>query len=69
MVSREGKIELGGMNCSIFWFRFMQFHSTRLGQRETGLITPQLRETFYYARERKPKNEVIREVEPIRYNH
>ena len=54
---------------SIFWFRFMQFHGTRLGHRETGLITPQLRETFYYARERKPKNEVTREVEPIRYNH
>jgi glycosyltransferase involved in cell wall biosynthesis len=54
---------------SIFWFRFMQFHGTRLGHRETGLITPQLRETFYYARERKPKNDVTREVEPIRYNH
>ena len=53
----------------IFWFRFMQFHGTRLGHRETGLITPQLRETFYYARERKPKNEATREVEPIRYNH
>ena len=52
----------------IFWFRFMQFHGTRLGHRETGFITPQLRETFYYAPARKPKNEVTREVEPIRYN-
>jgi rhamnosyltransferase len=32
---------------SILWFRFMQFHGTRLGHRETSLITPQLRETFY----------------------
>ena len=53
---------------SIFWFRFMQFHGTRLGYRESGLLTPQLRETFYYARERTTKNEVIRDIEPIRYN-
>ncbi|HNJ15192.1 MAG TPA: glycosyltransferase family 2 protein, partial [Anaerolineales bacterium] len=30
---------------SIFWFRYMQFHGTRMGHRETSLITPQLRET------------------------
>ena len=53
---------------SIFWFRFMQFHGTRMGHRETSLITPQLRETFYYARERKPKDAAQRDVEPIRYN-
>jgi hypothetical protein len=53
---------------SIFWFRLMQFHGTRLGYRESGLLTPQLRETFYYARERKPKEAVQRDVEPIRYN-
>ena len=53
---------------SIFWFRFMQFHGTRLGHRETSLITPQLRETFYYARERKPKQNAKREIEPIRYD-
>ncbi len=53
---------------SIFWFRFMQFHGTRMGHRETSLVTPQLRETFYYARERKRKEERDREVEPIRYN-
>ncbi len=52
---------------SIFWFRFMQFHGTRMGHRETSLVTPQLRETFYYARERKTKDESKREVEPIRY--
>ena len=53
---------------SIFWFRFMQFHGTRLGHREISLITPQLRETFYYARERKQKDNVMREIEPIRYD-
>jgi rhamnosyltransferase len=54
-------------SASIFWFRFMQFHGTRTGHRETSLITPQLRETFYYARERKPKYGAKRDVEPIRY--
>jgi len=53
---------------SICWFRFMQFHGTRIGHRETSLITPQLRETFYYARERKKKEGKKRDVEPIRYN-
>jgi hypothetical protein len=53
---------------SIFWFRFMQFHGTRLGYRESGLLTPQLRETFYYAQERKPKKDTQRDMEPIRYN-
>jgi len=53
---------------SIFWFRLMQFHGTRMGHRETSLVTPQLRETFYYARERRKKEEQKREVEPIRYN-
>jgi glycosyltransferase involved in cell wall biosynthesis len=52
---------------SIFWFRFMQFHGTRLGHRETSLVTPQLRETFYYARERKLKEETKRQVKPIQY--
>ncbi len=52
---------------SIFWFRWMQFHGTRMGYRESGLLTPQLRETFYYARERKSQDGVRRDVEPIRY--
>jgi rhamnosyltransferase len=52
---------------SIFWFRIMQFHGTRMGYRETGLVTPQLRETFYYARERRNKEEKKRDVKPIFY--
>ena len=53
---------------SIFWFRFMQFHGTRMGYRESDMITPQLRETFYYARERKKKEERMRDVDPIQYD-
>jgi rhamnosyltransferase len=52
---------------SIVWFRIMQFHGTRMGYRDSSLVTPQLRETFYYARERKTKDERKRNVEPIRY--
>lgn len=52
---------------SIFWFRWMQFHGTRLGYRESSLLTPQLRETFYYARERRQTEGKKRNVEPIRY--
>jgi len=52
---------------SILWFRFMQFHGTRIGHRETSLVTPQLRETFYYAREGKLRQGIKREVEPIQY--
>jgi hypothetical protein len=52
---------------SILWFRAMQFHGTRLGHRQTSLITPQLRETFYYARGKKSRTESKREVEPIQY--
>jgi len=53
---------------SVFRFRLMQFHGTRVGYRESGLLTPQLRETFYYARQRKANEHAQRDVEPIRYN-
>jgi rhamnosyltransferase len=53
---------------SIFWFRFMQFYGTLTGYRESGLLTPQLRETFYYARTRKPASSARRDVEPIQYS-
>jgi len=52
---------------SILWFRTMQFHGTRMGYRESGLVTPQLRETFYYARERTKKESSERDVTPIQY--
>src|SRR5688572_29981979 len=53
---------------SILWFRFMQFHGTRIGHRDSSLLTPQLRETFYYPRERKTTDGPKRDVQPIRYN-
>ncbi len=53
---------------SMFWFRFMQFYGTRVGYRESSLLTPQLRETFYYALERKKKDEKKRDIEPIQYD-
>ncbi len=52
---------------SIFWFRFMQFYGTLRGYRESGLLTPQLRETFYYARARLPASNTRRDIEPIHY--
>ncbi len=54
---------------SIFWFRYMQFQGTRLGYRESSLLTPQLRETFYYARERKADNIPNRNIKPIKYEN
>lgn len=53
---------------SIFWFRFMQFHGTHMGYRQSGLLTPQLRETFYYARGKNRSEGSQRDVEPIRYH-
>ncbi len=52
---------------SICRFRYMQFHGTHMGYRQSSLLTPQLRETFYYARERKPREEAQRDIEPIQY--
>ena len=52
---------------SIFWFRAMQFYGTCIGYRDSSLVTPQLRETFYYARERSTQPDTKRDVDPIRY--
>jgi rhamnosyltransferase len=52
---------------SIFWFRTTQFWGTYQGYRHSGLLTPELRQTFYYHvgwEKTEPKQ---REVEPIRY--
>jgi hypothetical protein len=53
---------------SIFRFRFMQFAGARAGYRESGVMTPQLREQFYYARERRDQREGGRTQEPIKYD-
>jgi len=52
---------------SIFWFRFNQFWGTYQGYRQSGPVTQQLRQTFYYPNWSAGKPET-RDVEPIRYN-
>jgi len=60
---------LGGSLGSVFWFRLMQFWGTYQGYRQSGPLTWQLRQTFYYPRGRMPaRRPAERNVEPIRYN-
>ena len=54
---------------SIFWFRVLQFHGTRLGYRDSGLLTPQLRETFYYAHRNAAREAGERDIQPIQYTN
>jgi len=54
---------------SIFWFRWMQFWGTYQGYRQSGPLTWQLRQTFYYPHDFKTQTaQSRRSVEPIRYN-
>ncbi len=54
---------------SIFWFRWMQFWGTYQGYRQSGPLTWQLRQTFYYPHGWKKKNrDNRRDIEPIRYD-
>ncbi len=60
---------LWGSLASICWFRPMQFWGTYRGYRQSGPLTWQLRQTFYYPRGRGAAGEGSRrDVEPIRYN-
>ncbi len=52
----------------IFWFRLNQFWGTYQGYRHSGLLTPDLRQTFYYHVGWEKTAPVKRDVEPIRYN-
>lgn len=53
----------------IFWFRWMQFWGTYRGYRQSGPLTWQLRQTFYYPRgTHPPVNTPAREVSPIEYH-
>ena len=55
---------------SIFWFRWMQFWGTYQGYRQSGPLTWQLRQTFYYPRGMGVSDENrSRDIDPIRYNH
>lgn len=54
---------------SIFWFRILQFWGTYRGYRNPGIVTPRLREVFYYPRGMAPVEESTRkDVEPIIYS-
>jgi rhamnosyltransferase len=52
----------------IFWFRWMQFWGTYQGYRQSGPLTWQLRQTFYYPRGTsiQPSNQT-RDISPIQY--
>jgi glycosyltransferase involved in cell wall biosynthesis len=53
---------------SILWFRFAQFWGTYQGYRQSGPLTWQLRQTFYYPRGiRSATPPAARHVEPIQY--
>lgn len=61
--------EFGKHFRSIFWFRWMQFWGTYQGYRQTGPLTWQLRQTFYYPNGLNSSVQVQpRKVEPIQYN-
>ncbi|MFU8773754.1 MAG: glycosyltransferase family 2 protein, partial [Anaerolineales bacterium] len=55
---------------SIFWFRTMQFWGTYQGFQHPGLLTSQLRKTFYYPRKLNPgeQNHEKRKAKPVIYN-
>jgi rhamnosyltransferase len=52
----------------IFWFRTAQFWGTYQGYRHSSLLTPDLRQTFYYHVGWEKSKATKRDVEPIRYN-
>lgn len=53
---------------SIFWFRWNQFWGTYQGYRQSGPLTWQLKQTFYYPGGSAPTlKPAVRDVEPIQY--
>jgi glycosyltransferase involved in cell wall biosynthesis len=52
---------------SIFWFRTAQFWGTYQGYRHSGLLTPELRQTFYYHVGWERNQPVRRDILPIDY--
>lgn len=52
----------------ILWFRLNQFWGTYQGYRYSGMLTPDLRQTFYYHVGWDKPAPLKRDVEPIRYN-
>ncbi|MBN2146004.1 MAG: glycosyltransferase family 2 protein [Anaerolineales bacterium] len=52
---------------SIFWFRWMQFWGTYQGYRQSGPLTWQLRQTFYYPGGLQSGQALHRDIAPIQY--
>jgi hypothetical protein len=52
---------------SIFWFRTAQFWGTYQGYRHSSLLTPELRQTFYYHVGWEKNQPVRRDIDPIDY--
>ena len=52
----------------ILWFRWNQFWGTHVGYRQSGMLTPELRQTFYYPVGWQKAEVVERAVERIQYD-
>jgi glycosyltransferase involved in cell wall biosynthesis len=64
---RDGKL-LGNFT-NILWFRSMQFWGTYQGYRQSGPLTSELRQTFYYPDAGQGEHqEKTRDIKPIQYN-
>ncbi len=64
--ARQG--QLAAHFSEIFWFRWMQFWGTYRGYRQSGPLTWQLRQTFYYPHGTPlPASPQPREIAPIEY--
>jgi hypothetical protein len=64
--ARQGELQTHWR--SILWFRWMQFWGTYQGYRQSGPLTWQLRQTFYYPRGMSSNSSANRRpVEPICY--
>ncbi len=62
-----GQKLLGRSWQSILWFRWNQFWGTYQGYRQSGPLTWQLKQAFYYPRPPAPTPPPERDVEPIKY--
>jgi glycosyltransferase involved in cell wall biosynthesis len=54
---------------SVLGFRWNQFYGTYLGYRQSGPLTWQLKQTFYYPRNGLQINKKEREIKPIHYQN
>ena len=64
------QMQLASHFSEIFWFRWMQFWGTYKGYRQSGPLTWQLRQTFYYPRGTSlAAPGTSRDIPPIQYNN